>query len=162
MPTDELLDTATRICELADAAAEASEAGERASTTQERDALRQVARDLAAAAQYIANGLEAHERGGSRRNRAASPRLFALREAALHMRQLVEKQIVGPLEDGGAVSRPVDLSNVTDAGLRHAADWLELFSQGAPRDVMVNHLIGAACTRAYLAERIATREGDAS
>ncbi len=153
--TPELLDTATRICELADAAAEASEAGERASTTAERDALRQVARDLATAAQIIANGLEAHERGGARKNRAPSSRLYALREAALHMRHLVEAQVIGPPEEGGAVARPLNLSEVPDAMLRNAAAW---FERSAIKDYETYYLVGGACCRAYLAERIAQRE----
>jgi len=154
----ELLDTATRVYDLAEAAATNAEAGERASTTQERDALRQVARDLASAAQLVANAEEQHARGRSRRDRAASPRLYALREAALHLKQLVEARIVGPAEEGGATARPINLSEVTDAMLRNAADWLTGYASGYHKANEVKLLIGAACVRAYIAERIAQRE----
>jgi hypothetical protein len=157
---DPLLDAATRVLELADAAADAAETGERASTVAERDYLRRVSRLIAEGAQIFAQAEEAHARGTTRPHRATSPRLFALREAALHMRQLVEKQIVGPPEEGGATGRPIDLSETTDAMLRNTADWLA----GNARVSAVAHhyLIGAGAVRAYLAERIAHRETDSA
>ena len=103
--TDPFLDTARRALELAEAAAAHTETDERASTTQERDSLRQVARDLAAAAQIVANSLETHARGGSRKDRAPSPGLFALREAILHLVHLLEQRAAA---DAKAAEPPVN------------------------------------------------------
>ena len=153
---DPRLDAATRICALAEAAAADAETGERADVIQQRDALRQASRDVALAAQYLANAEESHTRGQQRKPRAASPRLYALREMALHLKNLIEQDIVGPSEEGGAMGRPIDLSETTDAMLRNTADWLA----GNARVSAVAHhyVIGAAAVRAYLAERIAQRE----
>ncbi len=154
---DPMLDAATRVCELADKAADQAEGGERAETTKQRDALRQVGRFLAEAMQVFGNAEEAFVHGQVRpRQRAASPRLYALREAALHMRQLVERSIVGPEEEGGATARPVNLSDLTDAQLREAAGWLE--QQAADGGARWKYAIGAACVRAYLSERAQQRE----
>ncbi len=153
---DPLLDAATHVLDLATDAAAHAEVGERADVTAERDALRQASRDVAVAAQALANAEESHARGRVRKPRAASPRLYALKEAALHLKELIEQQIVGPPEEGGAVGRPVNLSDLTDAQLREAADWLDKLG-GLASDVW-RYRIGAAATRAYLAERIAQRE----
>ena len=157
---DARLDAATRICALAEAAAADAETGERADVVQQRDALRQASRDVALAAQYLANAEEHHTRGQQRKPRAASPRLYALREMALHLKNLIEQDIVGPSEEGGATARPINLSEVTDAQLRSIAQWLEEDSSTGP--LVARFLIAAACVRAYLAERIAHREGEAS
>ena len=103
--TDPFLDTARRVLELADAAANAAEAGERVSTTAERDAIRQVSRLLATAAQLMADAEESHIQGHTRKPRSASPGLFALREAALHLVHLAEERTAA---DAKAAEPPVN------------------------------------------------------
>ncbi len=150
----ELLDAVSRTHELIETAATQSQTGQRVRDTTYEMAAREAGRAIAALLQEQTKVEAAIARG---KTRALPPQLYAACEAALHAKQLVEKQIrEGPGYE--PLNIPVNLSELADAQLRHIAARLDE-TAGNPADALrVDFAVAAACVRAYLAERIAQRE----